>query len=264
MNREIYDDFSQDYDRFVNWQPRLAAEIPFIQNYLQHIKEQTNRIPRLLDAACGSGMHAIELAKSGIIACGADLSPKMVEKAIGNAKSAGVKVKFLESPFGNLTTDFRNEQEFPFDMVTCLGNALPHLLSIEMIQTAIWDLSNCLQSGGYLLFQNRNFDAILNNRERWIAPQGRKEDQNEWIFLRFYDFDRDGLITFNIIRLHRSGEESWQQRISTTRLYPLKRDVLVGLLEDSGFTDITCFGLMADEPYNPATSENLVVAARKS
>ena len=40
MNREVYDEFSQDYDRFVNWQTRLASEIPFLQNtcgWLKHI-----------------------------------------------------------------------------------------------------------------------------------------------------------------------------------------------------------------------------------
>lgn len=264
MNREIYDEFSQDYDRFVNWQPRLAAEIPFILKYLGRLKKETKHMPRILDAACGSGMHAIELAKYGFTTCGADLSPKMVEKATENAQSAGVNVKFKESSFGNLNADFQGEPEFPFDLVTCLGNALPHLLSTELIQTTLWDLANCIRPGGYLIFQNRNFDAVLEQKDRWISPQGRREDQNEWIFLRFYDFDKDGLLTFNILRLYRSGNESWQQRISSTRLYPLKRDVLVGLLEDSGFSEITCFGQMSDEAFQPETSENLVVTARKA
>ena len=29
MIKETYDDFSQDYDRFVNWQNRLAAKCRF-------------------------------------------------------------------------------------------------------------------------------------------------------------------------------------------------------------------------------------------
>jgi SAM-dependent methyltransferase len=264
MNKEVYDEFSQDYDRFVNWQPRLAIEIPFLQKYLQLAETHLDRRARILDMACGSGMHAIELAKQGFTACGADLSPKMIEKASENARAAGVKVNFRESSFGNLKADLMNEPEFPYDMITSLGNALPHLLSTELIQTTLWDMANCLNSGGYLIFQNRNFDAVLEHKERWIEPQGRSEGEKEWIFLRFYDFDHDGLLTFNIMRLIRDGKAGWQQRISSTRLYPLKRDVLIGLLEDSGFSDIACFGSMSGEDFLPGSSENLVVVARKA
>jgi glycine/sarcosine N-methyltransferase len=263
MNREVYDEFSQDYDRFVNWKTRLAAEIPFLLEYLDKLEKDMDRRARILDMACGSGMHAITLAKHGYTACGADLSPKMIAKAKQNAKTAGVKVNFKESSFGNLSSDLAGEKEFPFDMITCLGNALPHLLSTELIQTTLWDMANCLNPGGYLIFQNRNFDAVLANKERWITPQGSREGDSEWIFLRFYDFDHDGLLTFNIVRLARNGSENWQQRVSSTRLYPLRRDVLTGLLEDSNFTDIATFGSMASEKFQPKRSENLILVARK-
>jgi hypothetical protein len=124
-------------------------------------------------------------------------------------------------------------------------------------------MANCLNPGGTLLFQNRNFDAVLARKERWIQPQGRCEGNKEWVFLRFYDFDHDGLLTFNIMRLVREDQGNWQQRISSTRLYPLKRDVLTGLLEDSGFSDIACYGSMTGEDFLPGSSDNLVVVARK-
>ncbi|MDK2980733.1 MAG: glycine/sarcosine N-methyltransferase [Chloroflexota bacterium] len=264
MNRDVYDEFSQDYDRFVDWQSRLAFEIPFIRSYLQKAEAGLQRRAHILDVACGSGMHAIALAKEGFVASGADLSPKMLEKAAENARAAGVTVNFKESSFGNLAADLGQQPEFPYDMITCLGNALPHLLSTEQIQTTLWDMANCLNSGGYLIFQNRNFDSVLRMKERWLPPQGRREGQNEWMFLRFYDFDHDGLITFNIMRLTRKGEAGWHQRISSTRLYPLKRDVLTGLLEDSDFSNITSFGSMSGEKFQPASSDNLVVVARKA
>jgi 2-polyprenyl-3-methyl-5-hydroxy-6-metoxy-1,4-benzoquinol methylase len=89
MNREFYNEFSQDYDRFINWQSRLALEIPFLRQYLLRIEAHLERRARILDVACGSGMHAIELAKQGFITSGADLSPKMLEKASENARAAG-------------------------------------------------------------------------------------------------------------------------------------------------------------------------------
>jgi hypothetical protein len=35
MKKEAYDDFSGDYDRFVNWEERLSAEIPFLLKILR-------------------------------------------------------------------------------------------------------------------------------------------------------------------------------------------------------------------------------------
>jgi hypothetical protein len=83
------------------------------------------------------------------------------------------------------------------------------------------------------------------------------------VFLRFYDFDSDGLITFNILRLQRSGTEAWQQRISSTRLFPPKQALMADLLRENGFSDICFFGALSDEPFNAAASGNLVITARK-
>ena len=48
----MYDTFSTDYDRFVNWPSRLAAELPFIESQLEAAGAR-----RVLDAACGTGQH---------------------------------------------------------------------------------------------------------------------------------------------------------------------------------------------------------------
>ena len=65
MTKKAYDDFSGDYDRFVNWEERLSAEMPFLLEKLQTAAPEEDRPIRVLDAACGTGMHAIALAKSG-------------------------------------------------------------------------------------------------------------------------------------------------------------------------------------------------------
>lgn len=263
MNSDAYDDFSQDYDLFVDWHSRLAAEMPFIQQYLQQIRKQSQNPPSILDAACGSGMHAIELARQGCSLYAADLSPRMIDKARQNAENAGVKVLFKVCAFGDLAAQFTNEVNFPFDLILCLGNSLPHLVSLESIHCALADMAACLKTGGFLILQNRNFDAVLRGRTRWMAPQSAWKDHQEWIFLRFYDFDADGLITFNIIRLNRRTEEKWSQQVSTTRLFPLRQAELLELLNDTGFVDIRSFGFMGKEEFKRKSSENLVVVARK-
>jgi len=126
------------------------------------------------------------------------------------------------------------------------------------------DFNACLRTGGLLILQNRNFDAVMAKKERWIGPQSRRDGDKEWLFLRFYDFDADGLITFNIVRLNRQGDAPWTQNISTVRLFPLLQSQLIRLLNESGFNDLRFYGVMDETAFNPKSSENLVVVAQKS
>jgi SAM-dependent methyltransferase len=250
----MYDDFSEDYDRFVNWAGRLAYEMPFIEASLaQYAPGGT-----VLDSACGTGMHAIALAQKGYAAAGADLSPKMVERARENAKQAGVAVRFEVAGFGELAITFGQSR---FDALLCLGNSLPHLLSEVDLSRAMGDFAACLRPGGMLILQNRNFDAVVKLRERWMEPQSFREGEREWLFLRFYDYDEDGLISFNIINLRREGDQPWRQQVMTTRPRPLLQAETVRLLGTAGFQDIACYGDMSGAPFNPDSSGNLIVVA---
>ena len=78
MEHLMYDSLSSDYDRFVNWQNRLAIELPFIIQQLQQINAKS-----ILDAATGTGMHAIALAQLGYFTAGSDISTGMIQKGSG-------------------------------------------------------------------------------------------------------------------------------------------------------------------------------------
>lgn len=263
----MYDDFSADYDRFVDWDGRLAAEMPFIERRLQAVGAQ-----RVLDAACGTGRHAIALAEKGHQVVGADESPGMIEGARANASDAGHRdLRFMVAGFGELTRSLglvagkRRSTERTnarFDAVLCLGNSLPHVLTPADLEITLEDFNSCLHTGGLLLVQNRNFDAVLADRDRWMGPQGQEEGETEWLFLRFYDFDPDGLLTFNMVRLMREQGEDWNQEVSSTRLWPLSEHELVPALQGAGFGDLMLYGDMGGAPFDPDVSPNLVIAAR--
>jgi glycine/sarcosine N-methyltransferase len=255
----MYDSFSANYDRFVNWTARLQGEIPFIQQQLQRISSAQNGDISILDAACGTGMHAIALAKLGFKAAGADLSAGMIQKARLNAQEVEIGVPFEAVGFGGLAGVFG---EHTFDALLCLGNSLPHLLSMSDLAAALADFVACLKPGGLLLIQNRNFDAVLSLQERWMEPQSHRIKGKEWIFLRFYDFLPDGLLRFNVITLQRKEQAAWTQAVVESLLYPLRQAELSQALAAAGFRDITLFGNLAGSPFDPQTSGNLVVSAR--
>ena len=248
----MYDSFSADYDRFVNWSGRLAVEMPFLKSQLQAAGAR-----RVLDAACGTGMHAVELAQEGYAVAGADLSAGMIERSRANAAAAGAEAQFEIAGFGQLGARLGSG----FDALLCLGNSLPHLLTAESLAEALADFSACLRTGGLVILQNRNFDAVMDRRERWMDPQAYQEGNREWLFLRFYDFEADGSLTFNLLRLQRENAGPWAQQASASRLWPLRQAELVPALAAAGFRETVCYGNLSGVPFDPANSGNLVVTA---
>ena len=251
----MYDDFSSDYDRFVDWSGRLAVELPFIERELRALGAR-----RVLDAACGTGMHALALARRGYVVVGADLSAGMIEQAQANAVAASVDVRFEVAGFGELNARIGSD----FDAVLCLGNSLPHLLTPDDQASALADFAACLHPAGLLLIQNRNFDAVLARRERWMEPQNHREGEVEWLFLRFYDFEPNGTLTFNLVTLRREGAGAWSQRVAATPLWPMRQGELTATMDAAGYGEIACWGDMQGASFDPQASPNLVVTARNS
>ena len=256
----MYDQFASDYDRFVNWKNRLAFEIPFIDNLLQGTKSLKGEPIRVLDAACGTGMHVLALAKAGYDVSGADISCEMVEKARENAATEKLNIRFENAGFGALAQNFGEKK---FNAILCLGNSLPHLLSLTDLQEALNDFAACLRPNGLLLIQNRNFDAVVCTKDRWMEPQEHQEGDREWLFQRFYDFNPDGTIQFNIVKLTRTAQNPWEARVLSSVLRPLLQQELVGALTMAGFSTIRSYGSMGGEVYDTRASTNLVISAYK-
>lgn len=247
----LYDNLAEDYDRFVNWTGRLAHEMPFLQRLFQ-----AGGVQRVLDAACGTGQHAIALARQGYQVAGADLSAAMVDQARQNAAAAGVEVEFAVAGMGQLARLGR-----VFDAVLCLGNSLPHLLTAEATQDALADFAAVLRPGGLVVIQNRSFDRIWAGKERFMGPQSHRSGQDEWIFVRFYDFLEE-TVAFNMIRLRRT-EAGWMQDVESTLLRPIFHRQLAAGLEQAGFEQVSFYGSYAAEPFDPAESGDLIAVAAK-
>jgi 2-polyprenyl-3-methyl-5-hydroxy-6-metoxy-1,4-benzoquinol methylase len=257
----MYQSFSSDYDRFVNWQERLFYEMPFIEEQAALLQKPAGTPLDILDTACGTGMHAVTLAKGGHRVSAADLFPQMVEVGEHNARKAGVQVRFAAAGLGDMAATFGAQQ---FDLLLCLGNSLPHLTSKLELTRALRDFAAVLRPGGMALIQNRNFDLVMRQQQRWMEPQAHRESEKEWVFQRFYDFLPGGLIQFNIVTLKRERDSAWQAGVASTILRPQLQAELEQGLTNAGVHDIRTLGSMQGEAFQPETSGNLILTARKA
>lgn len=251
----FYDILSSNYDQFVNWNSRLESEIPFLEKVLA-----TNNVRTVLDSACGTGMHAIALAKLGFQSYGCDLSESMIKIAEKNAEHESAKVKFFPAGFGEISDQ---ADGFPYDSVICLGNSLPHVRDTSELTTTLLDFGKLLNNHGTLILQNRNFDTVMDLKERWMEPQYSQLDGSETLFHRFYDFNPDDTITFNMLVTSRKVGEGWRQSVITTHLLPLPSDLMENVLLNTGYCDLQFFGDLAGSTFDKKTSPNCVIVARK-
>ncbi len=249
----LYDDLGADYDRFVDWEGRLAFELPGIERLLGEVGARF-----LLDAACGTGRHAVALAQRGYRVVGADLSAAMVERARQNAREAGVEVPFFQAGLGELARHLSG----PFDAVLCLGHSLPHLLSAAEVEAALYDFAELLRPGGLLLLQNRNDERLLRQGQRFLPLSTYREGDREWLFFRFLDLDPQRIV-FHIVTFYRENGE-WHYRVSRTVHRPIPREELETALRRAGFGEFAFYGSWQLEPFAPEGSGDLVVVARRN
>lgn len=249
---DLWETLSEEYDRFVNWEQRLAGEMPFLEEALTSVGAR-----RVLDAACGTGHHAITLATKGYRAVGTDISAGMIRRARENAAEAGAAVEFFQAPLGSLHQTI----EEPFDAVVCLGNSLPSLLSEDALQTALADIAELLVQGGLLIVQNLNYDRIWPRRERFLPLVTHRQEEEEWLFWRLMDF-HERTLTFNMIFFHKENEE-WTYRVGSTELRPIFQDELEQQLLRAGFSSVELYGDYAGHPYEQGASGDLIVVAHR-
>jgi SAM-dependent methyltransferase len=135
------------------WTDRTGPEVDRVAKILQPRGDE-----RVLDMACGSGRHSLELRRRGFSVVGADISPDLIEIARRDAAEAELEVDFVLSDLRDL--DFDSE----FDLVLNLNDgAIGYLESDEENLRTFEVISRALKPGGRNLVQLPN---VLYAKER--------------------------------------------------------------------------------------------------
>jgi len=80
----------------------------------------------VLDVPCGSGRHALELARRGHRVCGVDVSVEAIDFARAAAAAEGLTLDLRVGDMADLEVR-DSPTNPPFDLVVCLGNAFGYL-----------------------------------------------------------------------------------------------------------------------------------------
>jgi glycine/sarcosine N-methyltransferase len=246
---EFYHELALCYDQMTRFQDRFNSEEKVMMEWIKRYEFRS-----ALDVGCGTGLHAIILTTLGIRVVGSDSSRDMLKQASHNAVQADAKVKWITASMQEVAQKVSQK----FDAIFCLGNSLPHLLTIGDLHKTVQGLSSILNDSGILVIQILNYDQLLNSKKRIVGMNREKNRE----FIRFYDF-LDSLICFNILTIDWK-DDAPTSHLTRTLLYPYTKGELSSTLTHFGFSDIEYYGDLKFSEYQPVKSPNLVVVARKN
>ena len=220
------------YESISAWYDHIFPVDPATVRFLA---ERARPGSRVLDLACGTGGHALELARLGRRVTGVDLDEAMIRLA--QAKASGVPgVEFQ-------VLDMRQagrRLEAGFDLVFCIGNSIVHLDSEEAIAGVLADCRRLLDPRGALVVQIINYDRILSKR---IVELPTLSCEEPWLrFVRRYDYEPGGTVVQ--FRTELSVREAGGERTLTNRvpLRILATARLERLMRAAGFDRLELFG----------------------
>ncbi len=163
--RPWWDDiFSEDFLRTMD-PPKPA----YIQREVNFIEESlgVEKGAVVLDLACGTGEHAVELASRGYSVVGFDLSLAMLARASDEAQERGQKLNFLQGDMREMAF------EEMFDGIYCWSTSFGYFdeeKNLEVLARA----HRALRHGGMLLIDiiNRDFIAPRQPSLVWFEGDG--------------------------------------------------------------------------------------------
>jgi SAM-dependent methyltransferase len=154
------DDYLHAMERVTDDQ--IAREVHFIEESLG-----VERGGALLDLACGTGRHAVELARRGYEVVGFDLSLSMLARAGEDAQERQAKLNFVQGDMRDMTFD---EQ---FDGVYCWNTSFGYFEEDKNAQV-LDRVHRALKGGGLFLLDvvNRDFLVRQSPSLAWFEGDG--------------------------------------------------------------------------------------------
>ncbi len=245
---ELFENYARTYDA-ETFTLGTTGESDFLEKELGG-----DRSKRILDIGCGTGRHAIELARRGYAVTGVDLSEAQLGRAREKARQAGVTVDFQKQNACSLP--FRNE--FDFAIMICEGG-FP-LMETDELNYAILDgAARSLRSPGKLVFTTLNalYPLYHDVRELLNAdPSGVATNECTFDLMTFRDIE-------HITVTDDSG--TVKTMTASERFYTPSE--ITWMLKSLGFSRIGIYGctlgkFSRTDKLTPDNFEMLVVAER--
>ena len=244
---ELFENSAITYDK----QPFVKGtegEIDFIEKEIEFDKSAA-----ILDIGCGTGRHAIELAKRGYSVTAIDLSASQLAKARKNAEAAKVSVQFERADARYL------DYSLQFDVVImiCEG-AFPLMETDEMNFDILKNASNALKRNGVFVLTTLNglFPLFHSVKDFVDGYDDHNKTRGKFDVMTFREYSE----------YEHVDDHGTKHLLKCNERYYVPPEI-TWLLKTAGFSDINIYGAELGNwnRNNKLTAEDLemLVVARK-
>ena len=182
----FYNNLASQYDKlFLDWQSATHEQAVMLNKLFQ--ENGFNSSANILDCACGIGTQAIGLASLGYSVTASDISDGELLEAKVRAENNHVKIHFEHADFCALSETFSKA----FDIVICMDNALPHMLSQSALQSAIRSITNQIKADGMFVASIRDYDALLLEQPPYSPPYIHKTNKGQRVSFQTWVWEDD-------------------------------------------------------------------------
>lgn len=245
---ELFENYAERYDK-ESFTKGTLGECDFIEKEIAFDKSK-----RIIDIACGTGRHSIELTKRGYSVTGIDLSESQLAKAQSKAKLAGLSIDFKRMDARNI--EFT--EEFDLAIMICEG-AFPLMETDEMNYQILQGASRTLKQGGKLILTTLNALFPLFHSVKDFLNSENDETKYDVLSFDLMTFRDNSTITV-------TDDAGIEKTIACTERYYSPSE-MTWLLKSVGFNKVDIFGcplgaFRRDVPLTTEDFEMLVVAEK--
>ena len=227
ITQTFYDNLATQYDKlFQDWQSTTREQAVILNRIFQENGFDTTA--QLLDCACGIGTQAIGLASLGYRVTASDISDGELEEARKRAAANNVQLAFHHADFCALSEVFSQS----FDVIICMDNALPHMLSSEALASAVSSIADRLVPGGLFVASIRDYDALLAEKPPYSPPYIHKTDKGQRVSFQTWVWNGD---RYKLTQYIIDDEETLQVSKFDCEYRATRRQEVTDLLLRSGF-----------------------------
>jgi SAM-dependent methyltransferase len=224
---------------FIDWEKRRRGEDNFLVNQFHK-----HNVRKVFDAALGDGCDSIYLLKQGFDVTSNEIDKIFLDKALENAKVENVKLKITSLDWRKLDEEL---EQSSFDAVICLGNSLTYLFTEKDQLETLRQFKRLLRNGGVLIIDERNYQYILDNREK--ISQGDFRYSGKYVYCGDKVHSKPIEISDSRVKMEYADERTGKKGYLI--LYPFKRGEMKNLLVKTGFASIEQFSdYKVGENYN--------------
>lgn len=174
---ELFQNYAENYDKEPFTQGTIG-EVNFIEEEINF-----NKDCRILDIGCGTGRHAIELAKRGYSVTGIDLSESQISRAQKKAIDEEVNVQFLVAD----ARDLEVTDKFDLALIICEGG-FSLMETDEMNFAILKSASNAIEKGGKLILTCLNaLFPLFHSVKEFMEKNDQNSRDNSFDLMTFRD-----------------------------------------------------------------------------